>query len=588
MKSLKDIHNIISQYTIKPRQEMRKKVLDQAMENYKDLKPQSTARPLDILRLLISSRVTQITAVAVIMLLFIFNTKQENQQQINSQNGNNVVTANLFGELQQIRRMTAASDIYGLLKMVSGGQLESKLVAARALNNILDTSALEQLAMHASGDIIIDRQTDNLRLSSTGADQWLEVKNGSFVVHKDNNIHTAQYVRLTHDSSGDPNHWSELQHISETIREEKASLEEKLSSNNNEEAVVINELKERLIKLNDIADSIEQSINLTIDENGRLLLHAPSRDRKAYVEKHQDIVRVEAHGHIVESDSVTLLPNLNPVLTDGPPIPEEGWKSRFDRAYSLNDREVLRWVRSPYIPERQIYATQVLHYYASDNPPPPGHLYFRWNDTLYNWALSMSECSLGFVLRNIGLKTYQIDGPEELRRLILGGDFIARDNVTIEKKLSALEAILQNQLGRKITFDKKSVKRKSVVVSGQYQRTKLRNVKKPNRIYIYPDAWEDFSGPEPIDGGGHGSLVKMIESVGERFNRTIVIETENLNDISVDYVFSQSCSLAVANAKNEKEKQATLDSVLKNLFKQTGLQFDHSRHNVDVWFINEE
>jgi hypothetical protein len=257
--------------------------------------------------------------------------------------------------------------------------------------------------------------------------------------------------------------------------------------------------------------------------------------------------------------------------------------------YSLDEGEVLRWVRYPYIPERQIYATQELRYYSgTDNPPPPGYLYFRWDGKLRNWTLAMHECNLALVLMSIGLQRYERDGPDELLRLKLGGDWIARDKVPIEVRLLALERILQNELGRIIRFEKRKVNRDVIIVRGQYKRVPLEGVKHPNKIYVYPDSWEDFSGPEPWDGGGTRSLVKLIEMVGSHFNRPIVFETENLPDTKVSYFTSLSYSLATANAKTGEEMQEILDSVLQNLSKQTSLQFEYGQGEEDMWFITEQ
>lgn len=202
----------------------------------------------------------------------------------------------------------------------------------------------------------------------------------------------------------------------------------------------------------------------------------------------------------------------------------------------------------------------------------------------------MHECSLGLVLRDIGLKRYEYrDGLDKLSLLRLGGDWIARDNVPIEDRLLALERILQNELGRTLRFEKRKVNRDVIIVRGQYKRVPLDGVKHPNKIYVYPDsAWGPFSGPEPFGGGGTGSVVKLIEMVGSHFNRPIVFETENLSDITVSYFTSQSYSLAIANAKTREDKQGTLDSVLQNLSKQTSLQFEYGQRDQDVWFITEQ
>ncbi len=299
---------------------------------------------------------------------------------------------------------------------------------------------------------------------------------------------------------------------------------------------------------------------------------------------------MEWHGHVVEADSITLLLGLAPVRTDGPPLPTTGWQNRFDKVYSLNDGQVLRWVRYPFIPERQIYATQKLHYYSgTDNPPPPGYLFFRWDGKLKNWTLAMHECSLGSMLRDIGLKRYEIDGPDKLLRLKLGGDLIARENVPIEDKLLALERILHNELGRIIRFEKRKVNRDVIIVSGQYKRVPLEGVKDSNKIYVYPNStWGHFSGPEPLSGGGTRSFAELIKMVGSHFNRPIVFETENLSDNAVSYQTSSSYSLAIANTKTKEDRQETLDSVLQNLSRQTSLHFEYGQREQDVWFISEE
>jgi hypothetical protein len=252
---------------------------------------------------------------------------------------------------------------------------------------------------------------------------------------------------------------------------------------------------------------------------------------------------------------------------------------------------VLRWVRSPFIPERQIYATQELKYYHSpnNNPPPPGYLFFRFNGKLYNQTLAMDECNLDLVLMSMGLERYEYrDGSEKLVRLKLGGDWIERKNAPMEDKLSALEKILKDELGREIRFEKRKVNRDVIIVYGQYERVPLEGVKRPNNIYIYPDSWEHLSGPEPVGGGGTCSLAKLIEMVGSHFNRPIVFETENLSDITVSYFDSQSYSFAIANTKTEEAKQEILDSVLQNLSRQTSLRFEYGQREKDVWFITEQ
>jgi len=565
-----------------------KKMLDEQSKS-KQSKPDP--RP-DIWRIIMKSKMTKFAAAAIMIIAIIVGVKNKYTQRADIKKEDMVFTASLFGELKRIRQMAAANDVSGLVKVLSTGPLECKLVAASSLNKIMDISAFDMLTMHVAGDIVIDRQQGKLRLYSTKSEDWLEVTKGMFVVHIDNAFRTSQQVRLTHDVSGDFDAWTKRQAEFESMRHEQVVLKEELSSQDEVGSMTNDELKERLTEVNRMIDFMDRAIYATIDQSGRLSLKSPLHKQQASAELCDGKVRVESsQGHIVEADSVTLLFALRPVRTDGPPLPTTDWRIRFDQMYSLDDKEVLRWIRTPFIPERQIYATQELHYYSgTDNPPPPGYLSFRWNGKLRNWSLGMFKCSLDMVLMEIGLKRYQYnDGPEELGKIELGGDWVLRDNVTIENRLLALEKIFQNELGRKIKFEKREVNRDTIIVRGQYKQVPLEGVGRPNNIYIYPDSWDDFKGPEPISGGSSNSNVaKLIEKVGSKFNRPIIFETENLSDITVSYFYSQSYGLATCNTKTKEGRQKILDSVLKNLSIQTSLQFEYGQHDAEVWFITED
>jgi len=76
--------------------------------------------------------------------------------------------------------------------------------------------------------------------------------------------------------------------------------------------------------------------------------------------------------------------------------------------------------------------------------------------------------------------------------------------------------------------------------------------------------------------------------VGSDFERPIVFETENLSDITVRYSTSSSYGLAIANYKTREEKEKILESVLRNLSRQTSLEFEYGQRDQDIWFITEE
>ena len=80
----------------------------------------------------------------------------------------------------------------------------------------------------------------------------------------------------------------------------------------------------------------------------------------------------------------------------------------------------------------------------------------------------------------------------------------------------------------------------------------------------------------------------MIKMIGSHFDRPIILETENLSEITVSYFTSSSYSLAIANYKTMEEKEKILESVLKNLSKQTSLEFEYGQRDQIVWFITEQ
>lgn len=588
MKKTNSIKDIIKGLTYNASPQLKEKVFTNVLPRLEKIQ-QKNSNKQNVGRIILKGRITKFATAALIIVAVFVGMKII----ISSTEAPPTVTEKhriiekLHTELREVRQMAIIGDVKGLAKILSAGQFESKLVAANFLAKMGEILFLDQLPMHASGDLIIDVKSGNIRLRSTNNPEWLEMTEDTLRVYTDQSVNEAEEVRLTYDF-GDAEEWDRLQKESAYARQEKADLERKLAELSKSPPKDIEQLRKRLVMYNRMLDHMDGAIYVSI-ENGRLKLHDPSYQSTAFAELHDGIVRVERHGNVVEANSITLLHKLAPVRTDGPPEPISGWRTRFDHVYSLDDGEILRWVRSPFIPERQIYATQELKYYQStSNPPPPGYLFFRWNGNLYNWTLAMDECNLAMVLHSMGLNRYQYDGgPEKLGLLKLGGDWIERNNVPIEDKLIALEQILEKELDSTIIFEKGKVNRDVIIVHGQYEQVPLEGVEHPKNIYIYPDSWGKFSGPEPSSGGGTRSLVKLIEMVGSNFNRPIVFEAENLSDINVSYFTSLSYSFAIANAKTEEDKQEILDSVLQNLSKQTSLQFEYGQDEHDIWFISE-
>ena len=69
MKSLKDIQKILTKFNVKPRSEMRSKVLDEALEIQRNLNQQSISdTKLDVWRIIMKSKLTKFAAAAVVII----------------------------------------------------------------------------------------------------------------------------------------------------------------------------------------------------------------------------------------------------------------------------------------------------------------------------------------------------------------------------------------------------------------------------------------------------------------------------------------------------------------------------------------
>ncbi len=532
------------------------------------------------------SKIIKLTAAAcVVFAIGVETFLKDDSRIIPTHSGNQ--KQQLADELMQVRQMIAVNDFKGLYGVLSDGQFESKVVAANFLAKmgevpeLVEMPAFESVSMYAKGNLILDCVTGNMMLRSTEADEWLEVTNEKIKVHINQNVHEAKKVRIICNTEGIRENREQYDKEFANLRKERTDLELELAKlNQNTQDDEVKKLRERLVKYNELLDTVDNAVYVDIEGNN-LKLDNPKYNRTAIAELMDGTVKVEWHGHFVEGNSVTFWYNLAPVLTDGPPKPTPNWRERFDAVYSLNEGEIIRWVRTPYIPERQIYATQELHYYSSsDNPPPPGYLSFFWDGSqARNWTLMVSgEGSLSMVLMDMGLQLYEYKiESDKLSNLRLNGDWIIREKASKEEKILALEKILQSELDPNITFEKRKVNCDVIIVKGQYKHIPLEGAERSDLIYV------------PFVGGGTGSLEEILKKVGGNFDRPMIFEKENLSNIRVAYNRGlYAYSRSKLESKTNEEKQEILDSAMDYLSKQTSLQFEYGKSEQYVWFITDK
>jgi len=266
-------------------------------------------------------------------------------------------------------------------------------------------------------------------------------------------------------------------------------------------------------------------------------------------------------------------------------LAHDSWRHRLDAAYRLRPGEVLRYIPPPFIPER-------LKYYQIDNPSQakaipagPTVLFFTQDGQgrLKNgsYGFGPAQYPLEFALRfDLGFKPYEFEGPRDLLNLPVNGDWTIRQGLSQETLVTALEPILRKITGQHILFEKRTVDRDVVVVTGNHFAAPPPGT----AIELYAENVHDNAYDS------YGDLNNFFQRIGDRLEIRVIDETKfdppSLANATTQLTWTNhrdSDGYIMKNRRNE-----LIDKVLKNLADQTGLTFTRESRPVDVWFISEQ
>lgn len=259
------------------------------------------------------------------------------------------------------------------------------------------------------------------------------------------------------------------------------------------------------------------------------------------------------------------------------------WRHRFDAAYRLRNGEALKNIPLPFIPERlTYYQKEMFPGQVKAIPTGPdcyvltqdqeGHLNYR------TCVFGSRRFPLWLALRvEFGFKPYEIEGPNRLLNLRISGDWTIKDGLSPDDLLKALEPILWKLTKHHIIFEKQTVERDVIVVTGSHL-----NVQPGAPIQFYAQNLHD---PNPYDG--YGDLKMLLETLGTRLEIRFVDETtiapQSLETKSLTWTYHQDLDAAAT----KKRRAELTDDVLKNVSEQTGLVFTHEQRPEPVWFVTE-
>ena len=259
------------------------------------------------------------------------------------------------------------------------------------------------------------------------------------------------------------------------------------------------------------------------------------------------------------------------------------WRRKCNEVYFLEEGQVLKRIAPPFIPEREEYYRN--EYSIRDIEEPPDSFTFQWDGELKNWGYVFgTKKPLEYVLEhNLSLNRNSFEGPEELLKIDLPGDWIVRKDATEEQKLKALEVILAKEINRKIRFEKRTVERQAIVAIGNFQYRRLPEANDYRRIYMFSGDFDDYGSG---DRGTADSVHEFLEVIGDHSGMPVIDQTESSAEVRIPY--RNYYSSAPRWIKDSAVKAEKIRQLLDNISLQTNLLFEVETRPIEKWFVVEE
>jgi hypothetical protein len=299
-----------------------------------------------------------------------------------------------------------------------------------------------------------------------------------------------------------------------------------------------------------------------------------------------------APAKIFDARTITLAPRRSD-LSDIDQSPNPNWKEDFLQTYRLDEDEVLKFVKPPFVPARQDHlissflsygigsAIENLSCVVSDTDHVCAG--YRWDGELTHgpaFAAGGSLLPLQRIVNHIlEIPDYDVNLPGEMAPVGLQrGDWIVRKGTTAEERLKALEQIIAAELHRAIRFERRLAERDTIVVTGRYAFTPLPD-KDPNRLMVFAGE-EDTSSWWPDEAD---SLPQFFDKLADGIDVAI----ENKSEAPAGVIRFMHASGFMNPWGNGIDREKDLPLLLDNLARQTGLQFKVERRTAPMWFVTE-
>jgi len=275
---------------------------------------------------------------------------------------------------------------------------------------------------------------------------------------------------------------------------------------------------------------------------------------------------------VIDIGTITLQPQdtAKPAIAEQAPNPD--LMKEFHEIYRLEEGEVIKLIKTPFVLGRQEYL------FTPVGPQLGGSIQMasRWDGELKTCTASTGLARLNEVLRLLlHIPVYDFKLPKELNVRLPHGDWIVREESSLQEQLRALEEIIYSQLHRPIRFEKRTAERDTIVATGRYAFTPLSD-EHAEQLQIFGD--RGFS--PNVHEGEADSLSELFLFIAHRMNIPFKDRTEPTEIDKIRYRYDYGLF-------NRSRTEKYLPMILDAIAKQTGLQFKLERQPADIWFVTE-
>jgi hypothetical protein len=257
----------------------------------------------------------------------------------------------------------------------------------------------------------------------------------------------------------------------------------------------------------------------------------------------------------------------------------------FEDVYGLRDKEVIRWIRPPFIATREEFCRKELASRGASMPATPAAMILKWEEERPRWygsILGPMDGRRGYypqllVKHLLGVFPQDLEGDTRLSLQGMPGDFAARRGADAEQLRGGLEAIISEKTGAPIRLTFRQVERRAIVFRGKWVQTKRDQPASDQspRFDVYGGE-RDLSRGDA--GAGSGSILNFSNRIGSMIGASVVVEAADVPEkISWQYV----------RGNGEKEQPLTgfAKFLCEQIAEQTSMSWSEETRSLRRMFI---